>query len=116
MVSAPATGDFRGCASAARALAASSMFGAKEMQGRRLSCVFLPVLRTRRLRHPEPVESEVSFPPRGDATFHRKSSRKVRNGDRLRTRLFAYGQTAEHPGTTHLAPAWPVPGREPLRL
>src|SRR5882757_1580280 len=99
MVSAPATGDFRGCASAARALAASSMFGAKEIQGRRLSCGFLPVLHTRRLRHPDLVESEISFPPRDDLTFLPRIIPNARNGDRLRTRLFAYGQRAGRPRT-----------------
>src|ERR1700720_1200471 len=105
MVSAPATGDFRGCASAARASAASSMFGAKEIRGRRLSCGFLPVLRTRGLRHPDLVESEVSFPPRGNVTFLPKIISNARNGDLLRTRLFSYGQTIGRPRTTPLARA-----------
>src|ERR1700722_12394739 len=106
VVSARATGDCRGCASAAKASAAGSRSGAKGTRAQKLNCLCQPLSPTPSLRYPHSAGSGVSFFLPGDR------ARTVVRGT-MRTRLCVFGQTPAHPVTTLQVPAWPAPYQAP---
>src|SRR5580658_413633 len=98
VVSAQATGDCRGCASAAKALAASSRSGAKGTRAQKLNYAFLRLSLTQSLRSPDSAGSDDSLALPGDRA-------RTRGTCTVRTRRSACGRTGEHRRTTLQVPA-----------
>src|SRR6478672_3805888 len=106
VVSGPATGDCRGCASAAQALAVGSTSGAKGTRAQKLNYVYQPRSLTHSLRYPHSAGSDDSFTSPGDRA-------RTRGRGTARTRLCVCGRTTVHPLTTLQVRASPAPSQAP---